>query len=153
MLQAGLFRRRHLLTGVPFGFGLVAVHARVHVAHTQQWCVDAHAVEEARELRSAGAGYRCAIGDCVNIEVLHPLEYVAMNALTAGTRGAYDKFELDYWSAAATEAVRRLEHRLDYDPSIRLAETPPSVLVCIGSRKERVHPILRRPWIVETDPD
>jgi hypothetical protein len=87
------------------------------------------------------------------LAVLHPLEYVAMNALTGGTRGAYDKFELDYWSAAATEAVRRLEHRLDYDPSIRLAETPPSVLVCIGSRKERVHPILRRPWIVETDPD
>jgi hypothetical protein len=104
VLQAGLFRRRHLLTGVPFGFGLVAIfiepirpaellqdrrsialfspatrtriqfrcdsfHARVHVTHTQQWCVDAHAVEEARELRSAGAGYRCAIGDCVNIEV------------------------------------------------------------------------------------
>ena len=33
-----------------------------------------------------------------------------MNALTGGTRGAYDKFELDYWSAAATEALRRLEH-------------------------------------------
>jgi hypothetical protein len=88
-----------------------------------------------------------------SLAVLHPLEYVAMNALTGGTRGAYDKFELDYWLAAATEAVRRLEHRLDYDPSIRLAETPPNVLVCIGSRKERVHPILRRPWIVETDPD
>jgi len=54
---------------------------------------------------------------------------------------------------AVPTAVRRLEHRLDYDPSIRLAETPPSVLVCIGSREERVHPILRRPWIVETDPD
>jgi hypothetical protein len=35
---------------------------------------------------------------------------LAMNALTGGTRGAYDKFELDYWSAAATEALRRLEH-------------------------------------------
>ena len=30
---------------------------------------------------------------------------LAMNALTGGTRGAYDKFELDYWSAAATEAL------------------------------------------------
>jgi hypothetical protein len=108
VLQDGLFRRRRLLTGVPFGFGLVDIfidgvqepirpaellqdrrsialfspatrtriqfrcdsfHARVHVTHMQQWCVDAHAVEEARELRSAGAGYRCTIGDCVNIEV------------------------------------------------------------------------------------
>lgn len=41
-----------------------------------------------------------------------PLEYVAMNALTGGTRGAYDKFELDYWSAAATEAVQPLEHMI-----------------------------------------
>ena len=76
-----------------------------------------------------------------------------MNALAGGTHGAYDKFELDYWSAAATEALRRLERRLDYDPSIRLADTPPSILVCIGAREERVHPILRRPWVVETDPD
>jgi hypothetical protein len=54
---------------------------------------------------------------------------------------------------AVPTAVRRLEHRLDYDPVYSAAETPPSVLVCIGSREERVHPILRRPWIVETDPD
>jgi hypothetical protein len=56
---------------------------------------------------------------------LHPLEYVAMNALAGGTRGAYDRFELDYWSLAATVALRRLEHRLDYDTSLRFAETPP----------------------------
>jgi hypothetical protein len=48
------------------------------------------------------------------LAVLHPLEYVAMNALAGGTRGAYGNFELDYWSAAATEALRRLEHRLFY---------------------------------------
>jgi hypothetical protein len=87
------------------------------------------------------------------LAALHPLEYVAMNALAGGTRGAYDRFELDYWSAAATEAVRRLEHRLAYDPAIRWAESPPRILICIGTREDRVHPILRRPWLVETDPD
>jgi hypothetical protein len=92
-------------------------------------------------------------GVVATLAALHPLEYIAMNALAGGTRGAYDKFELDYWSAAATEALRRLERRLDYDPSIRLADTPPSILVCIGAREERVHPLLRRPWVVETDPD
>jgi hypothetical protein len=76
-----------------------------------------------------------------------------MNMLVGGTRGAYDKFELDYWSAAATEALRRLEQRLDYDVSLRSAETPPRILICIATREERVHPLLRRPWIVETDPD
>jgi hypothetical protein len=87
------------------------------------------------------------------LAALHPLEYIAMNALAGGTRGAYGNFELDYWSAAATEAVRRLEHRLDYDSSIRPVETPPSILICIGWREGSVHPILKRPWIVETDAD
>ena len=87
------------------------------------------------------------------LATLHPLEYVAMNALAGGTRGAYENFELDYWSAAATEALRRLEHRLDYDPSLRPAEAPPRILICIDSRAERVQPMLKRPWIVETDPD
>jgi hypothetical protein len=92
-------------------------------------------------------------GVIATLTTLHPLEYVAMNAFAGGTRGAYDKFELDYWSAAATKALRRLEQRLDYDPSIRTAETPPRILVCIGTREERAHILLRRPWIVETDPD
>jgi hypothetical protein len=94
------------------------------------------------------------IGSTVaTLAALHPLEYVAMNTLAGGTRGAYGNFELDYWSAAATEALRRLEHRLDYDLSILPVETAPSILICIGSREGSVHPILKRPWIVETDPD
>lgn len=92
-------------------------------------------------------------GTVATLAALHPLEYVAMNAIAGGTRGAYDNFELDYWSAAATEAVRRLERRLDYDPSIRRAESPPRILICIGGREEGVHPLLKRSWIVETDPD
>jgi hypothetical protein len=89
----------------------------------------------------------------VTLVALHPLEYAAMNALAGGTRGAYEKFELDYWSVAATEAVRRLERRLDYESSSRLAETPPSIMICIPWREGSVIPILRRPWIVETEPE
>ena len=87
------------------------------------------------------------------LAVLHPLEYVAMNAFAGGTRGAYDRFELDYFSLAATVALRRLEHRLDYNNSLRFAESPPSILICIPWREERVDPMLTRPWIVQTDPD
>jgi hypothetical protein len=87
------------------------------------------------------------------LAVLHPLEYVAMNALAGGTRGAYDNFELDYWSAAATEALRRLERRLDYDPAVRAADSPPSIVICIPWREHLVDPMLKRPWAVETDPD
>ena len=89
----------------------------------------------------------------ITLAVLHPLEYVAMNALAGGTRGAYDRFELDYWSVAATEALRRLEQRLDYASSLRSVETPPSILICIPWREGMVDPILKRPWVVETDPD
>jgi hypothetical protein len=62
-------------------------------------------------------------------------------------------FELDYWSVAATEALRRLEGRLDYDPAVRAADSPPSILICIPWREHLVNPMLRRPWIVETDPE
>jgi hypothetical protein len=96
-------------------------------------------------------GYIGSIG--ATFAALHPLEYVAMNALAGGTRGAYKNFELDYWSAAATEALLHLERRLAYHSSLWPAETLPSILICIGAREERVHLLLRRPWIVETDPD
>jgi hypothetical protein len=87
----------------------------------------------------------------VTLAVLHPLEYTAMNAFAGGTRGAYEKFELDYWSIAATEALRRLEHRLDYDPALHAAEAPPSILICIPWREGMVRPMMKRPWTIETD--
>ncbi len=87
------------------------------------------------------------------LAVLHPLEYIDMNALAGGTRGAYGNFELDYWSVAATEALRRLEQRVDYDPGIGTAESPPSILICIPWREQLIEPMLKRPWIVQTDPD
>lgn len=48
---------------------LKTYHATVHVTRTEQWCVEAHSAEEAQELLAAGAGYRCEIGECVNVEV------------------------------------------------------------------------------------
>ena len=101
---------------------------------------------------AAGAG--AYIGGLIaTLAALHPLEYVAMNALVGGTRGAYGNFELDYWSVAATEALRRLERRLDYDPAVQAADSPPSILICIPWREQLIDPMLKRPWIVETDPD
>ncbi|HEY8442171.1 MAG TPA: hypothetical protein VIK79_12075 [Xanthobacteraceae bacterium] len=44
-------------------------HAIVQVTRIEQWCVEAQSVEEARELLAAGAGYRCEIGECLNLEV------------------------------------------------------------------------------------
>jgi hypothetical protein len=88
----------------------------------------------------------------VTLIQLHPLEYVAMNALAGGTRGAYGRFQLDYWAVAATVAVRRLEERLDYGSSGLFSEHPPSILICIPWREPLVEPLLKRPWRIETDP-
>jgi hypothetical protein len=86
------------------------------------------------------------------LAVLHPLEYVASNALAGGVAGAYGRFDLDYWSNAATVALRRLEQRIDYDFPGRFAETPPSITICIGYRESMVAPMFRRPWRIEVDP-
>ncbi len=83
---------------------------------------------------------------------LHPLEYVAMNALAGGVRGAYGRFDLDYWASAATIALRRLERRLDYEPPANSVQQPPSVTICMGYRQALVSPMFRRPWRLEVDP-
>ncbi|MCC6777340.1 MAG: hypothetical protein IT537_12030 [Hyphomicrobiales bacterium] len=84
----------------------------------------------------------------VHLALLHPLEYVSMNALAGGTAGASGRFELDYFTVAATEAVRRLERRLSY---LDVADTP-SILVCIPWRETVAQPLFGRTWRIETDP-
>jgi hypothetical protein len=102
-------------------------------------------------LRRVPVAAMAAIGVylCTNVATLaalHPLQYVAMNALAGGAAGAHGRFELDYWSAAATVAIRRLEQRLDRTPLNRR----PKVMVCIGWREPMVGPLFRRSWEVST---
>jgi hypothetical protein len=57
------------VAALKFRPALKTYHASVHVTRTEQWCVEAESAEHARELLAAGAGYRCEIGECINIEV------------------------------------------------------------------------------------
>lgn len=43
--------------------------ASVQVTRIEEWCVEADTEEEARALLASGAGERCAIGDCLHVEV------------------------------------------------------------------------------------
>jgi hypothetical protein len=89
-----------------------------------------------------------------NLAKLHPLQYVAMNAFAGGVRGAYGRFELDYFTVAATEAARRLETRLQHDSqAFGSSEVKPSILICIPWRRGVVAPMLTREWIIEPDPE
>jgi hypothetical protein len=87
----------------------------------------------------------------VTLWMLHPLEYVATNAFAGGTRGSFGRFDLDYWSAGATEAVRRLEQRIAADTTGRFAARSPRVRVCMPWREPLVAPMFKNTWIVVAD--
>lgn len=84
---------------------------------------------------------------------LHPLEYVAMSGFAGGVAGAADRFDLDYWSAAATEAARRLQARRDREPQALRPARAPRVLVCIPYRETMAAPLFPPPWIVVGEPE
>jgi hypothetical protein len=85
-----------------------------------------------------------------NLVMLHPLEYVATNRIAGRIAGSYGRFDLDYWSAAATEALRRLETRLDNEATVSKL---PSIQICIPYRESMVEPMLRGKFRLELDRD
>jgi hypothetical protein len=48
---------------------LKTYHATVLVTRAEEWCVDAHSEEEARELLASGEGHRCHLGDRIHLEL------------------------------------------------------------------------------------
>jgi hypothetical protein len=97
----------------------------------------------------AGAYVAAAIA---TLAILHPLEYAATNVLAGGVARSVGRFDLDYWLAAATEALRRLEQRLAYDAPERFRSSTPSIHICIPWREQWVAPMFRLPWKLELDP-
>jgi len=97
----------------------------------------------------AGAYVAAAVA---TMALLHPLEYLATNALAGGVARSVGRFDLDYWLAAPTEALRRLEQRVAYDDSERFRSSTPSIHICIPWREQLVAPMFRRAWKLELDP-
>jgi len=48
---------------------LKTYHATLAVTRLEEWCVDAASPEEAKALLAAGQGYRCHLGDCLQVEL------------------------------------------------------------------------------------
>jgi hypothetical protein len=44
-------------------------HATLHVARSEEWCVEAETAEEALELLKARQGHRCSLGDAFHAQV------------------------------------------------------------------------------------
>jgi hypothetical protein len=85
-----------------------------------------------------------------SLSSLHPLEYIAFNALAGGVRGAYNRFDMDYWAAAATIALRRLEDRVALKTPSNAP--PPKLLICMPWREWLTASMYRRHWRLTLNP-
>jgi hypothetical protein len=99
---------------------------------------------------AAALGGSYAAGVLASLMMLHPLEYIAMNRIAGGVAGSYGRFDLDYWSAGATEALRRLESRLDETAATGAL---PGILICIPYREHMTEPMLHGKFRLELDRD
>ena len=48
---------------------LKTYHATLAVTRLEEWCVDAASPQDAKALLVAGQGYRCHLGDCLQVEL------------------------------------------------------------------------------------
>ena len=56
---------------------LKTFHASMVVTRTEEWCVEAASLEEARALLATGQGHRCNAGYCTHVEVEQMIEEAA----------------------------------------------------------------------------
>jgi hypothetical protein len=84
---------------------------------------------------------------CYVLAALHPLEYVAFNSVAGGVQGAYGRFDMDYWSAAATIALRRLEATVPFERGV----PGPKLLICVPWREQYTDVMYRKPWTLVTE--
>jgi hypothetical protein len=64
-----VIRRERAMAVAALKHKLKTFHATLHVTRVEEWYVEAESLEQARDLLAAGAGYRCQIGDCLNLEI------------------------------------------------------------------------------------
>ena len=48
---------------------LKTFRATMLVTRAEEWCVEAATAEEARDLLASGLGHRCALGECLHVEL------------------------------------------------------------------------------------
>jgi hypothetical protein len=70
---------------------------------------------------------------------LHPYQYIAYNALIGGTRGAENRFELDYWGTSLAESARGLARYLQEHPEAKPASGEPLRVFACGDRTSAIH--------------
>jgi Dolichyl-phosphate-mannose-protein mannosyltransferase len=99
---------RHFLFAVPLGCVVAALGARAGFI----WCCTQFHQQWSRHSVDAAL---CAIfsfyivAQIITMARLHPYEYIFANSFAGGVRGAYGRYESDYWGSSFKEAAQQIQ--------------------------------------------
>ena len=99
---------RHFLFVVPLASIIAALTARTALV----WCQDQFDQTSSKKLITAGFALAACLWigtQIVTMIRLHPYEYIYANQFTGGVRGAYGKYESDYWGTSFKEAAQDIQ--------------------------------------------
>jgi hypothetical protein len=99
---------RHFLFAAPLMCVVAGLSARTLIA----WCVSQFRLHTSRHAMAAGLSLAFALfisSQIATMVRLHPYEYMFANQLTGGVRGAYGRFESDYWGSSFKEAAQQIQ--------------------------------------------
>jgi hypothetical protein len=100
---------RHFLFVVPIICVITALAAHALYA----WCLSQFKQHWSRRIVSVGLhlAFIALVGSNVIIMVLlHPYEYIYANHFTGGVRGAFGRYESDYWGSSFKEAAQDIQN-------------------------------------------
>ena len=97
-----------------------------------------------RHRRVVGMAFAALLGLAVLRQTLvmiqiHPYQYIAFNTLTGGLRGAYGRFELDYWGVSYREASLALVKFLENERTAGRPVPPKALLFVCGANTQAAY--------------
>ncbi|MDR3450171.1 MAG: glycosyltransferase family 39 protein [Alphaproteobacteria bacterium] len=99
---------RHFLFAVPIACIVAALAARTLFI----WCAGQFHTHAARRVIYIGLTVAFALfiaGQIIIMARLHPYEYIFVNQFAGGVRGAYGRYESDYWGSSFKEAAEAIQ--------------------------------------------
>jgi len=99
---------RHFLFAVPLACVIAALAARACFV----WCVSQFYQRWSRQSVAMALCFIFALYIATQIHtmmLLHPYEYIYANNFAGGVRGAYGRYESDYWGSSFKEAAQKIQ--------------------------------------------
>ncbi len=100
---------RHFLFAVPLACVVAALAARAGFV----WCVSQFDQRSSRRAIAGSLMLVMGLFSVTQISImtqLHPYEYIYANSFAGGVRGAYGRYESDYWGSSFKEAAQDIQN-------------------------------------------